>query len=511
MTGTAPSRPARFARLPRNRLPRLPRLPRFPRASVRVKTTVGAVLIVAVALVAASTALLMVIHHGLEVTAEHTARTRAEAVAEATRTGHLAERLSVPQGEDSLLQVVTDDSRVLAASENLAGRAAVASFVPADGRTSAARSVRVAPRQGGAPHPYRLVAVRTTSADGPATVYAGTSLETAEYTRNLVLTAMIPGIPLLLALVAAVTWRSTGRALRPVEAIRSEVAEITEHDLGRRVPVPASRDEVARLSRTMNDTLDRLQDSMDRQRGFVADASHELRNPIAALRAHVEVAIAHPDLLRGPELLSDVVRVQQLADDLLLLARLDAGQHPDRTALDLGELCERTLARRPPGRVRVSLDTEPGVVAAASRSQLSRVLDNLLDNAQRHARSRITVTTATEPDDGSAVLTVTNDGTPVAEADRERIFARFTRLDESRSRDAGGSGLGLAIARDIATAHGGTLTAGPPVEGRGTEGQGVAFTLRLPSVAVAPPYGAVGGGVGGVVSRAPVGGRSSSS
>ncbi|MDG4865030.1 HAMP domain-containing sensor histidine kinase, partial [Streptomyces sp. T-3] len=305
--------------------------------------------------------------------------------------------------------------------------------------------------------PYRLVAVRTTDNGRPATVYAGTSLETAEYTQHLILSAMLPGIPLLLLLVAAVTWRNTARALRPVEAIRAEVAEITERDLGRRVPVPASRDEVARLSTTMNDTLDRLQDSMDRQRRFVADASHELRNPIAALRAHVEVAIAHPQLLHGDELLDDVVRVQQLADDLLLLARLDAGQYPDHVPLDLSELAAATVRRRTGERVPVTLDAPGEVLVHGSRTQLARVLDNLLDNAQRHASSHITVTTA-----GDGVLEVRDDGSGVPDADRERIFTRFTRLDESRSRDAGGTGLGLAIARDIATAHGGTLTAPLP-------------------------------------------------
>lgn len=149
---------------------------------------------------------------------------------------------------------------------------------------------------------------------------------------------------------------ATGRALRPVEAIRAEVAEITERDLGRRVPVPASRDEVARLAVTANATRDRLEESTGRQRRFVADASHELRDPFAALRAHVEVAITHPRLPDGPELLGDVVRVQRLADDLLLPARLDAGRRAERVPLDLGETVRATVARRPAGRFPVRLE-----------------------------------------------------------------------------------------------------------------------------------------------------------
>ncbi|MEV6725503.1 histidine kinase dimerization/phospho-acceptor domain-containing protein [Streptomyces xanthochromogenes] len=341
----------------------------LPFGSVRVATTLGAVAVVAVALLAACAGLLGVIHQGLVNSAERTALARADAVARVSGSGRLVDRLAVPDGEDSLLQVVADDGRILAASENLAGRAPVASFEPAAGHSSAARSLDLALRPDPHPHPYRLVAVRAKTANGSgATVYAGTSLETARYTQRLIVTSMIPGIPLLLLLVAAVTWRSTGRALRPVEAIRAEVAEITERDLGRRVPVPASRDEVARLSQTMNATLDRLEESMDRQRRFVADASHELRNPIAALRAHVEVAIAHPQLLHGPELLDDVIRVQQLADDLLLLARLDAGQSPERTNLDLCDLVRTTTARRPRGgfRSRSTPRVQPRCTATAA-------------------------------------------------------------------------------------------------------------------------------------------------
>ncbi|MGW5400394.1 sensor histidine kinase [Streptomyces sp. NPDC003952] len=479
---------------------------RLPLGSVRVRTTLGAVAIVTVALLAACAGLLGVIRHGLVGSAERTALARAEAVAGVAGSGRLVDRLAVPDGEDSLLQVVTDDGRILAASHNLAGRGPVASFEPADGHDAAARSLDLALRPDPRPHPFRLVAVRATTAGGAGvTVYAGTSLETARYTQGLILRSMVPGIPLLVLLVAAVTWRSTGRALRPVEAIRTEVAEITERDLGRRVPVPASRDEVARLSRTVNSTLDRLEESMDRQRRFVADASHELRNPIAALRAHVEVGIAHPQLLHGGELLDDVIRVQQLADDLLLLARLDAGQAPERTALDLHDLLRDTLARRPEGRVPVAAPVVTGTTGApalvrGNRGQLARVLDNLLDNAQRHARENVTVTVTTVttvtggaagpagpagpdrpsrpgPDrpagPGEVVLEVRDDGAGVPEADRERIFTRFTRLDASRSRDAGGTGLGLAIARDIASAHGGTLSAGPGPGGR--------FSLRLPA------------------------------
>ncbi|WP_328602253.1 sensor histidine kinase [Nocardia terrae] len=438
-----------------------------------MKTTVGALVIVAVALLAAYAGLLAVTRHGLVASAERTARIRAEAVGRSAADGTLVQRLAIPEGEDSLLQVVADDGRILAASHNLTGQAPVASFAPSPDSAAAARGLRV--RTDGRDHPYRVVAVRTTAGDTPATVYAGTSLETAEYAEQLIRDAMLPSIPALLALVGAVTWAATGRALRPVEAIRVQVAEITEHDLGRRVPVPASRDEIARLSTTMNDTLDRLEQSMERQRRFVADASHELRNPIAALRAHVEMSLAHPELLDGPDLLDDVVRVQQLADDLLLLARIDAGDHPDRTTVDLSALAAEVLRERPEGRVPVVLEAPGTAAVSANRGQLARVLNNLLDNAQRHAESRITLAVTVIGD--HTTVEVRDDGSGIAAADRERVFTRFTRLDESRSRDAGGTGLGLAIARDIATAHGGTLTAHP------ARSRGARLVLTLPSPA----------------------------
>ncbi|WP_040803375.1 sensor histidine kinase [Nocardia concava] len=444
---------------------------RFPHASVRVKTTAGALAIVTVALLAAGAGLLEVTRHGLVASAERTATIRAQAVARAAADGTLTQRLAIPEGEDSLLQVVADDGRILAASHNLTAQPPIAAFEPAPDHPTAARDIRA--NTDGQDHLYRLVAVRTTAYGTPATVYAGTSLETAEHAERLIRHSMIPGIPVLLALVGAVTWTATARALRPVEAIRAEVAEITEHDLGRRVPVPASRDEIARLSVTVNDTLDRLEHSMDRQRRFVADASHELRNPIAALRAHVELAIAHPELLDGPDLLGDVLRVQELADDLLLLARLDAGQRSDRVTLDLTVLTADTLRARPNGRVPVTFDAPAPIPVRGNRNQLARILENLLDNAQRHAESRITVTASTIGD--TAVLEVCDDGSGIPEPDRDRVFTRFTRLDESRSRDAGGTGLGLAIARDIATAHHGTLTAREP------RSRGARLVLTLPS------------------------------
>lgn len=267
---------------------------------------------------------------------------------------------------------------------------------------------------------------------------------------------MLIGLPLLLAVVAAVTWLVTRWALRPVESIRSELAEIMHGDLSRRVPEPAARDEIARLAATTNETLAALEQSAERQRRFIADAAHELRSPIASLRTQLEVAQAHPGLLELDGLLSDTVRLEHLAADLLLLARLDAGEQPRSDRIDLALLVREELGHRVGDRAPVGagLPREP-LVITGSRTQIARVLGNLVDNAQRHAATAVRVTVERRGD--RVVLAVADDGRGVPEADRERIFQRFVRLDDARSRDDGGAGLGLAIVRDVVQRHGGTI------------------------------------------------------
>lgn len=317
---------------------------------------------------------------------------------------------------------------------------------------------------------HRFAAVEvTTPQDVTLTVWAGAPLAAEQGAVRTALTSMLIGLPLLLATVAAVTWRVTRRALRPVEGIRGEMAAITaSQDLARRVPVPDSHDEVARLARTTNETLSALEESVERQRRFVADASHELRSPIASLRTQLEVGAAHPELLDVAGAVEDTVRLQRLAADLLLLARLDAGERPADGRFDLGALAAEEAERR----TGIAVTAEDGVQVSGSRGQVARVLANLLDNARRHACERVEV--RVRADGRWAELTVADDGDGVPAGQRERVFERFVRLDDARSRDDGGAGLGLAIARDVAVRHGGTLTLGEAPSG------GALFVLRLP-------------------------------
>ncbi|GGW87765.1 two-component sensor histidine kinase [Streptomyces malachitofuscus] len=474
--------------------------------SVRARATLGAVLVVAVALVAAGTAVLLSLRSNLigEAGTEAERSARAVAAELAARTPY--DRLSGLDTEGRPVQIVDEDGTLVAASEDLERitGTATAEVTPSpsppdadddddaddsrdddsrddSGDDDSGESLEVGEIARGVTfengsatidgdsEDYRFAAVDVQTPDrGRLTVHAGAPLAAEHSAVSTALTGMLIGLPVLLGVVAGVTWLVTGRALRPVEGIRREMAAITaSEDLARRVPEPATHDEVARLARTTNATLTALEASVERQRRFVADASHELRSPIASLRTQLEVAAAHPELLDLDGAVEDTVRLQQLAADLLLLARLDAGERPVDARVDLAALAREEAAGRP----GVTVDAEPAEVTG-SRGQLGRVLANLLDNARRHARERVTVTVRREG--AWAVLGVADDGEGVAEADRERIFERFVRLDAARSRDDGGAGLGLAIARDVAVRHGGTLTAGAAPAG------GALFELRLP-------------------------------
>ncbi|MEU1690280.1 sensor histidine kinase [Streptomyces hirsutus] len=495
--------------------------------SVRSRATLGATLVVAVALFVTGAAVLQALRSNLTAEAGTQAEGTARAVASelAARTPY--DQLSGLGSKSGPVQVVDEDGNLVAASEDLqrisgtvtdrveprpsspSPSASPSQSAPAreddedededdededdDEDTETPRSQStpedeesepsLAPGETGRQTTfssgaatmdddtadYRFAAVDVQTHDrGLLTVSAGAPLAAEHSAVRTALTVMLIGFPLLAALVAGMTWVVTGRALRPVAGIREEMAAITaSEDLKRRVPEPGTHDEIARLARTTNETLAALETSVERQRRFVADASHELRSPIASLRTQLEVAAAHPELLDLDGAVEDTVRLQHLAADLLLLARLDAGERPVDARVDLAALAREEAA----GRTGVTVDAESAEVAG-SRGQLARVLGNLLDNGRRHARETVSVSVRREGD--RAVLAVADDGDGVAEADRERIFERFVRLDAARSRDDGGAGLGLAIARDVAVRHGGTLTAGAAPSG------GALFELRLP-------------------------------
>jgi signal transduction histidine kinase len=255
--------------------------------------------------------------------------------------------------------------------------------------------------------------------------------------------------------------------LRPVEVLRREAAAIPAMDLSRRLAVPSAR-ELAALAATLNDLLRRAHEAAEQQRRFIADAAHELRNPVAALLSSLEV---HERVTGDPEaagLARQAERLSELVNDLLALARLDSGSAGLPPPVDLGQLVREEAASRP----SISVNIVPAVVRADA-GLLRRAVANLLDNAVRHARHDVDV--CIEIDGPDVVLSVTDDGPGVPDSERERIFDRFTRLDDARSRDAGGVGLGLAIARETVVAAGGSVR----VE---DARPGARFVVRLPAL-----------------------------
>ncbi|TJZ46274.1 HAMP domain-containing histidine kinase [Streptomyces piniterrae] len=462
--------------------------------SVRARAAAGATLVVALALIAAGTAVLLVLSRNLHDQAELEAQVTAREVASQIATGTAYGKLDLPDGDEHPVVVVGEDGRVLAAGEDVGavdgkpvgtsgGQSGPVPDAPDDDEDDddvsgpkpgevddEVRSWDGTATVDGKVADYRFASIEAEDTRGAkATVRAGAPLAPQQDAVATVRNAMLVGLPLLLVVVAGVTWLVTRRALRPVEGIRGEMAAITAStDLSRRVPVPSSKDEIGRLARTTNETLAALEKSVERQRRFVADASHELRSPIASLRTQLEVGVAHPELLDVPGAVQDTVRLQRLAADLLLLARLDAGERPSEARVDLAALVREESSQRVTDRIPVQVGKLAGGEVAGSRSQLARVLGNLLDNAQRHAEASVRVAVAREG--AWAVLRVDDDGPGVPEAERERIFERFVRLDDARARDDGGAGLGLAIARDVAVRHGGSLAVR----------EGSVFELRLP-------------------------------
>jgi signal transduction histidine kinase len=259
-----------------------------------------------------------------------------------------------------------------------------------------------------------------------------------------------------------------GRTLGPVEGLRAGAARISGTGRDERLPVPDTADEVHALAVTLNDMLDRLATSRERQRTFVADAAHELRSPLASMHTQLEVAQRLGEGGDLPaDLLADVQRLSRMVEDLLLLARAGADERAPsrRESFDAVPLLGEVAGRYAAARVPVRSTDGPAVYVSADREELRRALSNLVDNGARHAATEVVL--AAEVRDGQALLTVTDDGPGIPPAERQRVFDRFTRLDDARSRDAGGSGLGLAIVRELLRRSGGTITLTDTAQGRG--------------------------------------------
>jgi len=444
------------------------------RLGVRMRSALAAAGVVAVTSVLAGGVLLVTARSILLDNVESAADDRATQVVAALHgTGaDLATVLRPSARERTVVQVVDATGAVVAASDAITGLRPMSDLRPSAGdRLRDRRRLPVAHDEA-----FHIVAVGVNTPAGPQTVLVGESLDPVDDATEAILAALLLGLPLLAILVGAATFHFVGRTLRPVEAMRRQAASITSRNLHARLPVPAADDEIAALADTMNTMLDRIESAAAAQRRFAADASHELRSPLATIQANA-------DLLEGALLPSaparsvariqrESIRMARLVADLLLLARADEGLRLRREDVDLDDLvyAERERAALEHPELRLDGQIEPVRIQGDSDS-LQRVLRNLVDNAARHAEKTLTISVRAEP--GAGEVVVGNDGPPIAAADRDRIFDRFVRLDDSRSRSDGGTGLGLSIARDIVTAHGGALTVDDLSDG-------AALRIRLP-------------------------------
>jgi signal transduction histidine kinase len=315
---------------------------------------------------------------------------------------------------------------------------------------------------------------------GNVEVIVTTPTDGIDRTVDRVRAALWIAVPLTMLLTGLATWLLAGRALRPVRLITERTSLIRSSTLHDRVPVPAGHDEISGLATEMNTMLDRVQREDTRRRQFVADASHELRSPIAAIRTQAEAALAAPDDTDAAELaagvLAEAERMGVLVDDLLSLARHDEALAPPGAVVDLDDVV-LDEARRP-RRVRVDTHKVSAGRVRCRPDELTRVVTHLLDNAARHAESTVAVslvTTTDEHDNDIVRLAVDDDGPGVPAEDRERIFERFVRLDDARQRDSGGAGLGLAVVATVARSCGGEVSVTDSDLG------GARFVLTLPA------------------------------
>ncbi len=442
------------------------------RTTLRTRATLLATTITGLTLLAGSVLLVLTLEARLTTGADDLARSRVHDLLELAAGGDLPRNLT-NLNDDGVAQVVDGQGRVLVESDNVRGQPPLFTVAPGGGMSVHT----VEGPDDSETETYRVWSDTGDTPDGPVTVYVGSSLESAREASHTLLQSLVLGGPVVLLMLATGTWLVLGGALRRVDRIRTEVDEITEDRLDRRVEETDVDDEIGRLATTMNRMLARLETSQDRQRSFVADVSHDLQSPLAAQRAQLEVALAHPgstDLADlGRDLLATTGEMEHLVRDLLFLASADAGTAlAEPTSVDLEDIVLEEAARARPG-TPVDIDTT-GVSAAPVRARpddVRRIVRNLLDNAVAHATSSVELRACTEG--GSSLLEVIDDGPGVPAADRERIFDRFHRGDRARSRATAGSGLGLAIGRTLAERNDGDLNLH-------ASRSGAHFVLRLP-------------------------------
>jgi signal transduction histidine kinase len=433
------------------------------RRGLRWQSALAAVAVVAVALLTGGLLLVLTLQSALVAGTDSFLRTKVHDVAALVHNLDIEEAsMSVAETvkKDPLVQIIDDRGKVVGASEPKILQTPLSSLRPAAGQ-SATDKVSAPGLLGDGDERY-LVVLGVDDAGSRYWVLAARTIQPQSDSVRIVSWFLLVAMPLLLGVVAWAVHFLVGRSLRQVETIRTQVSRIGAGRLGERVDVPNTGDELQALAATMNSMLDRIEAADQRQRQFVSDASHELRGPITTLRTGLDISIsdASGETWRGmqPILTEETRRIQGLVEDLLTLSKADdEGLAVLREEVDLDDVLAAELRKvNATSRHRITADLVPAKIAG-DPIRLGQAFRNVLDNADRHAAGAIAVTLSVTVQ--AVVVTIDDDGPPVPAADRERIFGRFVRLDQDRSRQQGGSGLGLAITRGIAEAHNGRVAA----------------------------------------------------
>lgn len=442
--------------------------------TVRFRSAVASTLVLAVCLIAAGGALVSVLYNSLESASRTSAEARSVQISDQLQTdlpSQIDDSLLATDGQIGILQVVDASGVVLASSRGDSGEP-LSTLAAAPSTTQDLG--RVEPDESG---DFWVTSRGAITAEGPVTVLVGADRGPVEKVVTTVAALLAIVGPVVVALGAIATYRLVGTALSPVERMRTRVASITNNQLGERILVPDTRDEIARLAVTMNEMLERLDAGQRAQQQFVSDASHELRSPLATITAALELAAARPELiddaLIDESLLPEARRMRRLIEDLLMLARSDEKQSSiSAVDVDLDDLLYEE-GKRVESMSDVTVRTSIVPVRVTGDQQtLARMVRNLVDNALRHATTRVELSCAAS--NGSALITIDDDGPGIPQSERERVFDRFVRLDSSRTRDDGGAGLGLAIVAGTVAAHTGSVTVTESPLG------GARFTVELP-------------------------------
>ncbi|MGH3293488.1 MAG: sensor histidine kinase [Trebonia sp.] len=466
------------------------------RRGLRARVTLTAALGLIVAFAAADLLLFNALQVSLTRSVDDSARSGAVEVQALINADRLPNPVPVPS--DITIQVLASSGAITNASSGADRLVSIVTVRQARELAASGGAILVRGAPFDMPSLLRVVVV---PANGGQLVVAAVPFGEASGSLSVVARALVIFTPVLFLAFTGAIWLVTGSTLRPVGALRRGAARVTGTGFPSDLPVPEARDEVRLLALTLNDMLRRLAQAQQRQRALVSDTAHELRSPIASIRTQLEVALDFPATqdweTTARDVHADVLRLAQLAEDLLLLARLDeqAGQTGQTArgglSVDLAELCRSVVCRYADAKVPVTVVVPEatanggGAVVAGDRARLDRLIVNLVDNAVRYAKSSVVISVSR--DGFWAELAVSDDGPGIPPADRERAFDRFARLDDARSRhgdEAGGAGLGLAIVRATAQAYGGTAVLEParPTGDPSVAVTGLRAVVRLPAI-----------------------------